>query len=80
MTALIWSQKYERPCVVAYPTDDPDAVIAACRAGGAVMPRFEDHGNGDVRDVEDFIVQVGHDAGPELWDGAALRRALGRRF
>ena len=69
----IYSQQYRKPCVVASPTDAADAVLAACRAGGAHVL----HGNSQIGyDDEELVVQLRDDVGPELWTEAALRRSL----
>lgn len=83
-THLIWSEQYRKPCVAPSPTDTADSVIAACRASGAVRFYRDESVTVDGQSVDDggaleeFVIQLRDDVGPELWTEAALRRSLGK--
>lgn len=64
----ILSEQYGCPCVVAFPRDTADKIIAHCRFMGATR---RDDGE------ECFVVALRHDVGPELWTEVALRGSCG---
>lgn len=67
----IISEQYGCPCVVVFPNDCADTVIAHCRHMGAIYRE-------DGPDDECFCVVLRFDVGPELYTESALRRSIGR--
>lgn len=62
----VWSDQFNRSCVVCFPNDSANRIIQHCRAMGATYREY-----GEPEDT--FVVVLRFNVGPELYTAAAIR-------